>query len=332
MVRAGARDDTLGAVVRAPARIRAALGLALVVALGAGGCTDSGGRPGDDITDTVPVPGFVLDPTGASLSPDTSRIAVPCHDRICVWGIGGDLETQVEGGAGTAWLGDRLVVGGDRELVVDPDGERVEIPLPGRLQAVAGAEDGSAVAAVLDDAVVLVGEALGDSVVRIDAPGVVDVDLSPDGTRLALAVDEGPARVVLVERQEVLGTLGEEPATHVAWSPDGAAIATGGPAHTRVHRAEDLQQQTELDEPAVADLDYGASAEIVAIADADDGRLVLWQPGTDETTVLEVHSSASGKVLWSRGGNLYSVAPDAVLAWNTETGTVASTFDLPPFE
>lgn len=320
-----------------PARTRVALALALVAAVGAAGCTDAGERPGDDITDTLPVPGFVLDPAGASISPDTSRIAVPCHDRICVWGIGGDLEDEVEGSTGTSWLGDRLVVGGARELVVDPAGEAIKVPVPGQVRGLRGAEDGSAVAVLLDDEVVVVragaaGDLESGDVTWLDAPGVVDVALSPDAARVVAAVDGAPPRVIDVDSTDVVGTLGEEPAARVAWSPDGAAIAAGGPGGAALFAAGSLEPQAELGEPAVADLDFGASAETVGIADADDGVLVLWEPATGDATEIGRHSAPSGRVLWSRGDSLYSVAPDVVLAWSTETGTVASTFELPPFE
>lgn len=319
--------------MRVPARRRAALALTLVAALGAGGCTDSGGRPGDDITDTVPVPGFVLDPTGASLSPDTSRIAVPCHERVCVWGIGGDLEQEVEGTAGTAWTDGLLVVGGSRELVVDPAGERAVLPVPGEVRGVAGAAQGSPLVAVLEVGVVIVAD--GVSTV-VDLRGVLDVAFSPDASRVVVATQDAPVQVVDLASARTVGTLGDEVAEQVAWSPDGRFIATGGADGSRLYLAERLGRdsvpEAELTDPAVADLAFAPTDGTLAVADADDGQLVLWQPVTDETTVLDGHPSASGKVLWSPGGSLYSVASDAVLAWDTETGTVASTFDLPPFE
>ena len=67
-------------------RLVAAAALLALAGCSSAGEPDSGTGDGGEVGgEVVEVPGVLLDGDSAALSPDGSRLAVPCGGDICVW-------------------------------------------------------------------------------------------------------------------------------------------------------------------------------------------------------------------------------------------------------
>lgn len=332
--------------------------VALVALLALAGCS-SGDEPADPPTDgpgegeLVEVPGVLLDGDSAALSPDGSRLAVPCDGSVCVWSTAdGSLEDTFDGGAVVAWSAGGLLAT-DRV-----DGGTVSVVL---LDAATGEETGAADAyesEVVDDGpgeglrdVVFSadGETLAgvgaDGVVRLwsvaDPTDVVEVDpegdkpvavaFDPDGARLAIASSDAPVALHDARTGEALDSLAGAPQGDVAWSADGSWIAGASFAHddeaaTTVWEADTLAVEATLPIAGYR-VAFTPTSDTLVLSVKEERDLVLWSWSDDDVVTLAGATDVPRTVLATSEG-LYAVSPrDGVLEWGAR-GQVR-TFDPP---
>ncbi|HEY1133609.1 MAG TPA: WD40 repeat domain-containing protein [Nocardioides sp.] len=345
-----------------------ALGLALALA----GCTGDGdagadddgaatttedttGDTTEDPTDgsTVEVPGQVLGAAAASVtpsSPTAGSVAVPCHDRLCVWDLGGGLvsDTWVAAGSdvtATAWSPDGATLavaaaGPGSVLLLDgtTGEETTSIEVPGDVHALAFDPGGAQVAVGTDDGVTVLdvgppeGSASTGATTTAITGEVVDLAYAPDGGRVAVAFATGAPAVHDAATYALLVTLGDAAAGHLSWDATGDGIVVGGPSGAALHRSADGEvlaaSEDALGGAGVTDVAVEPGTDTVAVA-TDDRRVLLWRPG-GETEELGRGVAATGALLWS--GGLYGAAPDVVSKWRTPASPAAFDFDLPPFD
>lgn len=327
----------------------AGLGL-LVAAASLVGCTagegdtaggsGSGGSSGGS---TVQVPGLVLRGAGASIVPPTAsagRVAAPCHERVCVWSTGGELLSSdwVEPDAGvtaTAWSPDGATLAAataDTVLLLDAEtGEQVDaLDLGGPAATLAYAPDGSTLAAATPTGVVLLPADGGASTTLAAGDDVLDLDWSPDGTRVAVALRDAPAEILDTTTGSAVTLDGEE-ASRVAFARGGREVATATGTEVVVHDAATGEAGDTVDGlgATVTDVAYAQGADDLAIATEDnlvrlravDGRLTTVGDGVAPTRAL----------LWS-GTSLYGSADDEVSEWSEDDAPRGRSFDRPPFE
>ena len=283
---------------------------------------DDAAGPGTSGELAVPTPGEVLDPVGASVAPDGSRVAVPCHEEwVCLW-RSDDLTGVLPGATATAWLPrgeDALLVtatapedGSPGLLVRDPDTGRqaARLDTAAPVSALVTSEDGSTLAAASGDRV-LVLDAV-DLEIRADLPvpgAPLDLALAPDGARLLVVVEGGAPQVVDARTGRALGTLGEPPAQQaeqvraVAWSPRGDRVATGSESRVRVWNPETGAVSAERSVPApLGAIDYGAEELRLALTAGEGQALVLWNGVGEGAQVLDEYADRPAeRVLWSAG-------------------------------
>ena len=161
----------------------------------------------------------------------------------------------------------------------------------------------------------------------------IPVAFSPDGTRLVSGFQDGTVRLWEVATQTEMATLEghTDRIISVAFSPDGALLASAGGWSDPTVRLWDAETQTE-----VATL-RGHTGEVrsVSFSSPDGGTLAsgssdrtvrLWDVATqEEVATLEEHSGPVHSVSFSRdGATLISGAADGrVLLRDVETGNVA---------
>lgn len=339
-----------------PARALAAVAVTLLALAGCAGESTPEDEGGADTGDLVQVPGAFANPDSAALNPDGSRIAVPCDGQICVWDTAdGALTDTWDGGSVVAWSPTDDVVATDRI-----DGETVSLVL---LDAVSGAEQVNVDAysapvvedapgdGFLDLAFSPAGDTLagvgGDGVVRLwsvadpDDASEVDVEgdkpvavaFSPDGARLAVASSDAPVSIHDVATGEQVGSLDAAPQGAVAWSDDGATIATASfalddDAATTIWDAEALTVEAELSR-AGDELAFAPSSDALALSEKNKPDVLVWRWADDDVTALSAATDAPRSVLWDAEGSvLYAVsAQDGVLAWDPATGDQPTSFE-----
>jgi WD40 repeat protein len=108
---------------------------------------------------------------------------------------------------------------------------------------------------------------------------IVEVVYSADGSSLASSAGSDPVRIWNTESRQCLATLGQESnsSRSVAFSPDGARIATGGTGSVALWNAADFKLQSQTD---VGD------RNISRLAFSPDGRRLA--AGSDAISILEV--------------------------------------------
>jgi WD40 repeat protein len=338
---------------------RATIAGATLIAVTLAGCS-SESTPEDDggsgTGDLDQVPGAFVNPDSAALSPDGSRIAVPCDGRLCVWDTAdGALADTWDGGSLVAWSPDGEAIATD-----GVDGESVNLVL---LDAATGDEESSVeayTAPVVQDApgdgfLDLVFSPDGDSLAGVGGDGVVrlwsmadpdhasDVDVegdkpvavafSPDGSRLAVASSDASVSVHDVATGEQLGSLDAGPQGAVAWSADGASIATASfalddDAATTIWDAQAMTAVADL--PRAGDeLAFAPSSDALALSEKNQGDVLVWAWGDDDLTVFSGATDDPRSVLWAPDGSvLYAAsAKDGVLAWDPASGDRTTSFE-----
>jgi WD40 repeat protein len=201
------------------------------------------GEPGS-VALTVEHDGSV---SAVAFSPDSKRFASGGSDsvlRVRTVGIGPALDVPSDGFVSSIAFspdGSALAVA-DFEHVFLRDSATGSViwqgpPQPSHsVNTIAFSPDGTTVVASTDLLVVLLDRATGAKVreIPVDRPLIADLDLSRDGTRVALAIDErhggdhrlaGSARVVDLTTGAELGRLTPDNAVFaVAFSPDGSMV------------------------------------------------------------------------------------------------------------
>ncbi len=358
-------------VRRRPAGPRGRRQLTVVVAVllvATASCSSDPGSSGDGDDEPAPaaggdverVPGVVVQPDAAALSPDGLRIVVPCPDDLCVWSTrDGSLEATYPGGDMVAWspAGDLVATSGfDRGaatvVLIDADTGEVVRTLAGH--AVAAAEDvvgagisdvafdadGTTLASAADDGMVRLwsvsdGELLAELATQSSTPDALAFD--PRGGRLAVAAPDAPVEIWDFSSGDRVATLDAEPQGAVAWSPDGRLLATatnaaGVEATVRIWDAETLAERAHYDEPVLADgLAFSPDSTILAMSQKQDPEIWLWPVSGGDVRRFSGHDESMRAVLWAPDGTrLYAVAARAgVLAWDAATGDLAGPFELP---
>ncbi len=303
------------------------------------------------------IEGTLVHPDSAALSPDGSRLAVPCDGSICVWDTaGGDLVDTWDGGSVVAWSpGGRLLATDDVE------GETVSVVL---LDDATGAEKqvfpafGTDVVqdqpggGVLDLAFSPQGDTLAgvgpDGTVRawpVNDPGKglemalagqkpVAVAFSPDGSRLAVASADAPVTLHDPATGKQVATLDGEPQGAVAWSEDGASLATASfalddNAETTIWDAVALTPLARLAR-AGDEIAFASSSGRLALSVKNETDVLVWDWADDDVSILTGATDAPRAVFWAPDdATLYAVsARDTVLAWDP-TGGEPTRFDKP---
>jgi WD40 repeat protein len=141
----------------------------------------------------------------------------------------------------------------------------------------------------------------------LTVPGIGYVDLSPDGTRLLAAEDEGKASVYDTETGKRLLSVdgGDDEIGAVAYSPDGRSFVTSsreGDGSTWLWDAATGEQVLRLrlpdGEPVCCSSEFSPDADVLA-TQAFDGTTYLWDLHTGRQVS---HVDASGPIAFSPDG------------------------------
>ncbi|PKH42201.1 WD domain-containing protein, G-beta repeat-containing protein [Nocardioides alpinus] len=312
------------------------------------------GGPGEG--EQVEVPGVRVTGDSAALSPDGTRVAVPCDGRLCVWSTAdGSLEDGWDAGGVVAWSAagllatDRTYGGTVAVQVLDPgtgeavagadayESEVVEDGPGDGLRDLAFSADGETLAGVGADGVVRLWPVADPlAVVEVDPEGdaPVAVAFEPDGSRVAIASSDAPVAVHDARTGEALGSLGGAPQGDVAWSPDGARIATASfalddEAATTIWDAESLEVEATLPRPAYR-LAFAPDSTALVLSEKEQTDVLVWTWADDDLRTLSGATDVPRAVLVAPDGTrIFAVSPrDGVLSWDVSGGDV-TTFDQP---
>jgi WD40 repeat protein len=338
-----------------------ALGVAALVLAGcsddSGGIAPDGGAGGGDTSsgDVVEVPGVSVTGDAAALSPDGTRIAVPCDGELCVWSTAeGTLGERWDGGGVVAWSTGGLVAtdrvtGGTVAVVLLDDATGDEVATaeaydaevvqdgPGAgMRDLEFSPDGETLAGAGADGVVRLWSVDDPTdVTELDPEGDAPVALafSSDGSELAVASSDAPVTIVEVGSGDTLGELDAPPQGHVAWAPDDATVATSSfaldeQAAVTIWDGETYEEQASS---AVAGdhLTWLGPDSLVASV-KDEADLRVWDWRTDDERSLTGATDVPRAVLVAPDeSRVYAVSPrDGVLAWPASGGEVTA-FEQP---
>ncbi|MCY7401207.1 MAG: hypothetical protein LH477_09640, partial [Nocardioides sp.] len=151
--------------------------------------------------------------------------------------------------------------------------------------------------------------------------------------RVAVAAVDGPVTIHDAGTGEELDSLDADPQRTVAWSADGASLATTSlnvaGAATTIWDAEELTVEATL--PRAADkLAFAPSSDRLALTELEQPTVLVWDWATDEVTELGGAEDDPRAVLWAPDATaVYAVsARDGVLAWAPDGGE-PTRFDQP---
>lgn len=143
---------------------------------------------------------------------------------------------------------------------------------------------------------------------------VLNADISPDGTRIATASEDGTARVWDIDSGEVLATLGGNQGSvwSVTYSPDGSQLATTDDKGTRVWDVECLKAGDSNEGCVTRELGGHASSVYLAafspdglhlVTASDDHTAIVWNLASGaQEHVLGGHASAVNSAAFSPDG------------------------------
>jgi WD40 repeat protein len=184
--------------------------------------------------------------------------------------------------------------------------------------------------------------ALGERASLSVNPGVFDLKLSPDGTRIALGNIGGPASIWNLTTGERLATLAGDfgGIYRVDYSPDGRLLATAGTdGLVRIWNLESGLLSTALSGhgpglagglfPGVLDVAFSPDGTRLVSAGAD-GLAKIWDVATGvELMTLSGHTDSLHSVAWSPDGRTIATTSDdgdtSVKLWDAETGELLHT-------
>lgn len=184
--------------------------------------------------------------------------------------------------------------------------------------------------------------ALGERASLSVDPGVFDLKLSPDGTRVALGNIGGPASLWNVATGERLATMAGDfgGVYRVDYSPDGRLLATTGTdGLIRIWNLESGAVSATLGGhgpglagglfPGVLDVAFSPDGARLVSAGAD-GLAKVWEVGTGiEMLTLSGHTDSLHSVAWSPDGRTIATTSDdgdtSVKLWDAKTGELLHT-------
>ena len=243
--------------------------------------------------------------TGVAYSPDGSRMATASHDRTVLIRDGrtGGVLSRLAGHSGALEClafrpdGREIASGGwDRTVRVwDLATGRARLVLEGHqrsVSAIAYAPKGDVLATAGYDGWVWFWDATtGAKLGMIRHAGFVyDLDFSPDGTRLAIAVGDGTARIIDVatRRQEFQFKAPFLRVSAVCFSPDGRDLGVAAQESVTILDIQTEQPVLRLD---------GLDSDIRSLAYSPDGRWLA--TGSDHRTVT-LWDAGTGRKIDSR--------------------------------
>jgi WD40 repeat protein len=159
-----------------------------------------------------------------------------------------------------------------------------------------------------------------------------DVAVDTAGTRVAVALDEGPVMLARVGSPEIQ-TIGQDPSGSIAAavSPDGRLVASGGRgAGVRVWTdGKDPRTLGSMDGPVFA-VTFSPDGAYVAAAGADKTVRVYAVDGSEPPRILRGHADTVGAVAFTADGDrLVSGGFDGLRVWDWRRGVTLLARDAP---
>jgi WD40 repeat protein len=166
------------------------------------------------------------------------------------------------------------------------------------------------------------------------------ISYSPDGRRLAVGSQSGVVTIFEVASGRVLRRIRlGAPAPIVAFSPDGSTLAVGTDNHVVILDASTGATRLKAtDGYTFNDFAFTADGSVLYFAnDTNDTEVVRWDLRTDRKRVVQLPTSASGRVGSELGAGVVALSPDGrriavggypgVALLDTATGRVLATAD-----
>lgn len=165
------------------------------------------------------------------------------------------------------------------------------------------------------------------------AAGLIHIDWSPDGSKIATASQDNTAKVWDVQTGALLLTLQGHAGSvqHVAWSPDGSKIATGSTDNTaRIWdaRTGELLYSLRRHTGYIYRLAWSPDGSQIATASGDD-LAIIWSTATGKVEhILYGHTNRVLHIDWNSDGSKIVTASSDKTAkiWDASSGNLLRTF------